>query len=138
MKNLHLIFLYTKNEQIKIYKVKNGEINEIIKNKQFGWDKKINNSFLFNNNLNEDQNLTNIKNNIIFKDKETLVKNDNILNVNKNLNKTNVFNYEENAKINNIILSYQINKTSNGIKNYNKSKISNINTNNKSFTFENE
>ena len=138
LENLHHIFLYTKNEQLKIYKVKNGEINEIIKNKQIGGEKKINNSLLFNNNLNEEQNLTNIKNNIIFKDKETLVKNGNILNVNKNLTKSNVFNFEENSKINNITLSSQINETSNSIKNYNKSIISNINTNNKSFTFENE
>ena len=141
LENLHHIFLYSKNDQLKIYKVQNGEINETIKNKQIGGENKINNSLILNNNINynEDKNLTNIKNNIIFKDKETIGKKDNILNINKNMNKSNIFNFDGNLKLNNNILPSKINETSNIIKTNNNSMSANKNSNNKQiFTFGNE
>ena len=143
LENLHHIFLYSKNEQLKIYKVQNGEIGETIKNRQISGEIKINNSLISNDNsfnFNEEKNLTNKKNNIIFKDKETIGKNDNILNINKNLNKSNnIFSFEENIKLNTNLFSSKINETSNNIQNYNNSMSTNKNTNSKHiFTFGNE
>ena len=143
LENLHHIFLYSKNEKLKIYKVQNGEIGETIKNRQISGEIKINNSLISNDNsfnFNEEKNLTNKKNNIIFKDKETIGKNDNILNINKNLNKSNnIFSFEENIKLNTNLFSSNINETSNNIQNYNNSMSTNKNTNSKHiFTFGNE
>ena len=143
LENLHHIFLYSKNEKLKIYKVQNGEIGETIKNRQISGEIKINNSLISNDNsfnFNEEKNLTNKKNNIIFKDKETIGKNDNILNINKNLNKSNnIFSFEENIKLNTNLFSSNINETSNNIQNYNNSMSTNKNTNSKHiFNFGNE
>ena len=141
LENLHHIFLYSKNEQLKIYKVQNGEINETIKNKQIGGENEINNSLISNNNnninFNEDKNLTNKKNNIIFKDKEAMEQNDNILNIKDNNIKSNIFNFEAKIKPNNN--SLKINETSYNIKPNNNSMSTNKNTNSKQiFTFGNE
>ena len=137
LENLHHIFLYSKNEQLKIYKVQNGEINETIKDRQIGGENKINNSLISNNNsinFNEDKNLTNKKNNIIFKGKESIEQNDNIKD---NIIKSNIFNFEAKIKPNNN--SLKINETSYNIKPNNNSMSTNKNTNSKQmFTFGNE
>ena len=143
LENLHHIFLYSKNEQLKIYKVQNGEINETIKNKQIGWENAINNSLISKNNsinFNEDKNITNIKNNnIIFKDKDTIGKNDNILNIKDNNIKSNIFNFEAKIKPNNNSFSPKISENSHKIRANNNSLSTNKNTNNMHiFTFGNE
>ena len=143
LENLHHIFLYSKNEQLKIYRVQNGEINETIKNKQIGGENKINNSLISNNNsiiFNEDKNLTNIKNNnIIFKDKKNIGKNNNILNIKDNNIKSNIFNFEAKIKSNNNSFSPTIKENAHNIKANNNSLSTNKNTNSKQiFTFGNE
>ena len=96
LENKHHIFFTNKNEKLKIYRVHNGEISEILKNYQNCAENNDNknNSFSFNNSLISNNNESNIKNNIIFKDKEYIPKN-----IKENANKQNIF--EQNIYLNN-------------------------------------
>jgi len=91
LENSHHIFFTNKDEKLKIYRVHDGEISEILKNYNNLVDNNANKNISINNNLTSNNNFinyneeTNINNNIIFKDKEYIEKNK-ILNVKENTN----------------------------------------------------
>ena len=145
LENLHHIFFTTKEGKLKIYRVHNGDITEVIKNQtnsdENNDNKNIsfNDSLISNNNYNEEKIMTNSKNdNIIFKEKES-IQNNNILNLKEITNKSNLFNFDQNI-LNNIYPSpTQLYDTPKEIKNINNVDIkANIkNTKNQTFSFEN-
>ena len=109
LENLHHIFFTTKDDKIRIFRIEKGEITETLKNPKNCAEN--NNKNLINNNnslisnqnnnnkYNGQNNLINIKNNIVFKEKESLGKK-NIINIEENLKKTNTFNFDQNKYIN--------------------------------------
>ena len=110
LENLHHIFFTTKDDKIRIFRIEKGEITETLKNPKNCAEN--NNKNLINNNNNSlisnqnnnnkyngQNNLINIKNNIVFKEKESLGKK-NIINIEENLKKTNTFNFDQNKYIN--------------------------------------
>ena len=104
LENLHHIFFVTKDEKIRIYRVEKGEITETLKEgnkcaENSNKDQASNNNSTPNqikNNNSEKNNLINIKNNIIFKEKESLQENP-VPNIKENINnKNNIFNFDNN------------------------------------------
>ena len=148
----HIFFTSTKDEKLKIFRVQNGVLSETIKNKQKGAEN-INNKNICNNNIiynnsgnnisfNEENNY--IKNNIIFKDKETYGK-EKILNIKDTPSKSNSFNFDQINFPNNYQIPSQYSEIPKEIK-FNEKINNNLNdtatfnnTNNKQFfTFSNE
>jgi transcription factor E2F3 len=133
LENLHHIFFTTKDDKIRIFRIEKGEVTETLKNPQNCAEN--NNKNLINNNNNSlisnqnnnnkyngQNNLINIKNNIIFKEKESLGKK-NILNIEENLKIANTFNFDQNNYINNYAAPPIIKE-----KNINNDKYNNINS----------
>ena len=160
LENSHHIFFSAQDEKLKIYRVDNGEISETIKNQQIDLEKNNNNfNLLLNNNSNSNNNnnyydLKNTSNkeinNIIFKEKDLIGKN-NKININENSNQTSIFNFDQNIFLNNYSNSLQcieigkekeIKKNDNNI--INNSKVIKCKNNNKDnnnsqiFSFGNE
>ena len=134
LENKHHIFFTNKDEQLTIYRAHNGEISEILKNNQNGEENNDNkiNSFSFNNSSIYNNNESNLKNNIIFKDREYIPNN-----IKENINKPNIF--EQSISLNN----NQFAQTTKEIKiidnvNNNSNSINNNNHSGNIFTFDNE
>lgn len=153
LKNLHHIFFTTQDEKLRIYRVEKGELSETLKMRQNCAEKNnnkniiLNNSLISNNsnnnnnNYGEQKNLINIKNNIIFKEKESISKKT-LLDIKENLKKTKLFNFDKNNYLSNYPPPSKINEKDIKIidNNYNSSGISAFKKNNTNnfFTFSNE
>ena len=135
LENSHHIFLNTKNEKLKIFRVKNGEIIETFNNNRIGGQNNYNYSLMTNNkSLIYSEILPNLKNNMRFKDNKLIGKNENNLNTKENMNKSNI--------PNNISIPPQLNDLSKNVITTNNIIISpykKTNTNNNQlFSFGNE
>ena len=117
LENTHHIFFNTKNEKLKIYRVKNGEIIETFNNNRIGGQNNYKYSLFKNNNslIYSEKILPNLKNNIIYKDNEFIEKNENIKCTKENMNKSNI--------LNNISIAPKLNDLSNNIINNNNNII---------------
>ena len=133
LENLHHIFFTTKDDKIRIFRIEKGEVTETLKNPQNCAEN--NNKNLINNNNNSlisnqnnnnkyngQNNLINVENGVIFKEKESLGKK-NILNIEENLKIANTFNFDQNNYINNYAAPPIIKE-----KNINNDKYNNINS----------
>ena len=141
LENKHHIFFTNKDEKLKLYRVHNGDISEIAKNYQNCAENNDNknNSFSFNNSLISNNNESNIKNNIIFKDKEYIP-----TNIKENTNKQNIF--EQSINLNNNQTecpqsdqtTKEIKKSDNINNIYNSENNNNNNNSHHIFTFDNK
>ena len=145
LENSHHIFFTTKEEKLRIFRVEKGKISETSKKSQNCAENNnknlIDNNMLIsnhnnNNNYSEQNNLINVKNNIFFKEKESVEKK-NIQDIKENLKQSNTSNFDNNncgapPTINETNLHFDIfnnNSNMNAYKN---------NNNNQLFTFSNE